>query len=222
MAADISFDHFNSKWVEENLGVTGYGTGRGSVTMFRIGELPAVLRHYQRGGLIGRFNKDKFIGLDPKTSRPFQEFSLLRLMQSEGLPVPQPVAAQLQRHGLLYSADLITKEISNAKTFLEHLQSGAKSTDDWVRLGRLIARFHNFGIDHTDLNVRNVLVDQAGELWLIDFDKCAQRPKGGWMDSNLARLKRSIEKEFAKDQSFLWQTSDWDVLRTSYEENLTR
>lgn len=213
---DVGRHHFDPDWVSANLDINGQSTGRASVLLYQLGDLPVVLRHYQRGGLVGRFNKDRFFGTNATQSRPFNEFSLLRMMRQDGLPVPRPIAARYQSLGLFYRADLITQEIQSSRTFLECLKTGDVREDTWVALGTLIERFHSAGIDHTDLNVRNILVGADGQFWLIDFDKCSKRTSGAWMDGNLARLRRSIEKEHTAAKDFDWHASDWDQLLEGY------
>src|SRR5690606_39607229 len=59
----------------------------------------------------------------------------------------------------------------------------------------LVARFHREGLDHVDLNAHNILFDEAGKGWMIDFDRCRMHiPATAWRERNLARLQRSLRK----------------------------
>ena len=69
------------------------------------------------------------------------------------------------------------------------------------RVGGMIRRFHQAGLDHVDLNARNILVDPSGAPWLIDLDRCRLRAAGEWQEGNLARLERSLGKFLAKPSS---------------------
>ena len=80
----------------------------------------------------------------------------------------------------------------------------------------MIRRFHAAGIDHTDLNIHNILLDDAGQSWLIDFDKCSRRAAGDWQQANLARLQRSLRKEKGKQPSLHWDESHWAMLLSGY------
>ena len=62
------------------------------------------------------------------------------------------------------------------------------------RVGQTIRRFHDVGLDHVDLNARNLLVGPQGEVFMIDLDRCRLRAPGRWQAGNLARLERSLEK----------------------------
>src|SRR6185503_20837625 len=103
----------------------------------------------------------------------------------EGLPVPQPVAAQVRRAGpLLYRCDLITRRIPGARSLAE-LVAGPAS---WEEAGRCVRRFHAAGVWHADLNAHNLLFDGDGRAHLIDFDRGERRvAAAGWQQANLAR-----------------------------------
>jgi len=62
------------------------------------------------------------------------------------------------------------------------------------RVGTTVRRFHDAGLDHVDLNARNLLVDPQGKVWLIDLDRCRRRQPGKWQEANLERLQRSLAK----------------------------
>ena len=53
-----------------------------------------VLRHFHRGGLVGRLNRDLYLRVGAPRCRAFREFDLLADMHVQGLPVPLPVAAR--------------------------------------------------------------------------------------------------------------------------------
>jgi 3-deoxy-D-manno-octulosonic-acid transferase len=80
---------------------------------------------------------------------------------------------------------------------------------------------HALGVDHTDLNCRNILLDAAGQPWLIDFDKCLRRPDGPWTQANIDRLQRSLRKEQAKHLGLHWQDADWQALLEGYRHTTT-
>ena len=61
------------------------------------------------------------------------------------------------------------------------------------------------------------MLDIENEVWLIDFDKCQIRQGSNWKNSNIARLKRSFEKEKRLDNIY-WQLADWQILISAYNE----
>ena len=56
-----------------------------------------ALRHYYRGGLWGKLNKDRYRFSVLETTRSFAEFHLLQRLYEAGLPVPKPIAARIQK-----------------------------------------------------------------------------------------------------------------------------
>ena len=212
----LSSEVFEPAFWQARNAVTGTATGRGTTFFVRHGEHELVLRHYRRGGLFGRLVKDLYAGLDPGNSRAMRELTLLASMRAEGLPVPAPIGARLRRVGPLYRADLLIARIPSAKDLLAVLQAAALRADQWQQIGAMIRRFHAAGIDHTDLNIHNILLDDAGQSWLIDFDKCSRRAAGDWQQANLARLQRSLRKEKGKQPSLHWDESHWAMLLSGY------
>ena len=213
----LSTDLFEPSFWQARNAVTGTATGRGTTWFVRHGAHDMVLRHYRRGGLLGRLVKDLYAGLNAGSSRAMRELALLAEMRAEGLPVPEPIGSRLRRVGPLYRADLLIGRISSASDLLVLLQAGPLSAGQWQQIGSMIARFHAAGIDHTDLNIHNILLDDAGQSWLIDFDKCGRRAPGAWQQANLARLLRSLRKEKELHSGLHWIEQDWLLLQEGYE-----
>ena len=74
---------------------------------------------------------------------------------------------------------------------------------------------HQAQVNHTDLNIHNILLDKQGKVWLIDFDKCYVQAGESWKNSNLQRLLRSFNKELNKRQ-IKWREADWQCLANAY------
>lgn len=180
--------------------VVGEAPGRGSSLFLQARDDEQwVLRPYQRGGLIAKLSQQRYIWLGVERTRAFREVRLTAALYEQGLPVPRPVACCVTRFGLTYEAALLTVRIPGARALASLLTNG--EADDLLlkRVGAMIKRFHQAGLDHVDLNARNILVDEAGKPWLIDLDRCRLRPPGKWQASNLQRLERSVVK-FAPSQ----------------------
>ncbi|MEH8016429.1 lipid IV(A) 3-deoxy-D-manno-octulosonic acid transferase [Rheinheimera muenzenbergensis] len=212
-------------WQQQGL-VSGQSTGRNTVWFVRQDDKQAVLRHYYRGGLIGKINKDCFWPVPLRQSRAMAEYALLWQMQSWGLPVPRPCAALYQPRRLLgitwaYRADILIERIEGATDLAQLLQQQSLSAAQWQQLGSMIARFHQHSVYHSDLNCHNILLDKQGKFWLIDFDKCALRAGNDWQQATLARLLRSLQKERGLHNSFSWQPQLWSALLHGYQQQLT-
>lgn len=209
-------------WQEKNA-IVGSAQGRGTTWFIATENAKSeasnwVLRHYFRGGLIGKVINDQYFFTGIEKTRAAREFSLLKAMRSLGLPAPKPVAFRVIKKGLFYRADLLSSRIENANDLVGILSK--KTIDDtlWQQIGKVIKAFHQQGIYHHDLNAHNILVDENKKVWLIDFDQGEQRShKNKWPEENMARLLRSFRKEVNRVANFQWQEENWQALLNGYQ-----
>lgn len=191
-------------------------SGRGPTYFFNQDEKHWVLKHYWRGGVIGKIFNDRYVWRSLETTRAYQELLLLNTLQSLELPSPIPIAARIIKHGLFYQADIITQAIDNNQSLVQRLKQPADNAL-WQNIGRTIARFHSNGIYHDDLNAHNILISERNEISLIDFDKGKVIKNGQqWMSKNLARLNRSLAKESTKGTINHFNTGNWSALMKGY------
>ncbi len=195
-------------WTSRDL-VTATAVGRGEVLFVESGDEGWVVRPYRRGGLIGRLIRRSYFYTGCDRSRSFRELRLLAAMQARDLPVPRPVAALCERHGLFYRACIITETIPHQTTLWQMIHAQLSDEPDErqndqqmlgtiTAVGRCIRRFHDAGVWHADLNAHNVLISDDDHISLIDFDRgrmseTAERDASE-ASSNLERLKRSVNK----------------------------
>ncbi|MEO7916712.1 MAG: 3-deoxy-D-manno-octulosonic acid kinase [Dokdonella sp.] len=222
---DAAIGAVDARWLDADywqaLGAAvSESAGRGSIVYVETPVGAAVLRHYRRGGMVSRFNADRYLWTGADRSRAFVEFRLLATLHDAGLPVPAPIAARYQRDRWRYRADLLTARIVNAQTLADHLQTGLIDPELAAAIGETIARFHVLGVCHADLNAHNILTDAEGKVWLLDFDRGRLRqPAIGWQQTNLARLRRSLLKLGA--QRYLdFDERFWHPLRAAYHAAL--
>ena len=191
--------------------------GRGTVYFVKIQDQPCVLRHYNRGGLVAKLTLDKYLWMGEHNTRSFKEWHLLNDMVKKQLPVPAPVAARYVRNGIYYKADIITREIPDIESLSDRLLGNSMTEQLWENIGECIAKFHNHGVFHMDLNVENIQIDQNNQVFLLDFDKGrVSEPLRRLSDSNLMRLKRSIAKVTQLKQ-LAFPSSGWDKCITKYK-----
>ena len=190
--------------------------GRGS-TMF-VGNVPRqfVLRHFMRGGFIGKFNRDKYLWTGENNVRSFAEWRLLAKMADFNLRVPRPAAARYVRTGPVYTADIITVRIPDVRPLSEFVTEGPQTPEFWAKLGADIQRFHAAGVYHADMNAYNLQIDKDGELWMLDFDRGELRQPGPWQQKTLSRLHRSLEKIRALDPKAHFRRAQWEALLEGY------
>lgn len=212
----IESGHFDPAWWARQDKLLGAAQGRGAAAFVDAGEGGWVLRHYRRGGLAAKLITDHYLWLGSARCRAFCEWRLLAELYQRGLPVPRPIAAYVRRGGLSYQADLITARLSGAETLAQFLQQQRLPSSQWQVLGTLIARFHNEGVYHHDLNAHNIMLGGAGEFSLIDFDKSRLRAHGAWKKANCERLLRSLRKLEGAGTEFYFTQSDWQALFGGY------
>lgn len=213
--------HFQPAWWAQQGRVIGSSTGRNMAWFVRGEQAEMVLRHYYRGGLLGKLCSDQFMLEAVERSRAMREFTLLQWMVDEGLPVPRPCAARYTRKGLSYRADLLITKIPNSRDLFHVLLDDDPLTEEvWQAIGQAVRQMHKKGIFHSDLNCHNILLDDQQKVWLIDFDKCERREPGDWQRSNCERLLRSLRKEREKHSQFGWHESDWSAFTAGYRGDL--
>lgn len=214
---EITADYFDGDYWQRNNAIIGSAFGRGITWFFKINQDEFVLRHYHRGGLVGKLIKDSYFYTGLKNTRAYQEFVVTQQLVDKQLPAPKPLAGQVIKQGLSYRADLITEKIADAQDLVAVLKTRALAAADYQKIGAMIRQFHDVGLWHADLNTHNIILDGEGKWWLIDFDRCKFKAAAdSWKQANLARLQRSFVKEQAKDAAFKWQAADWDLLLVGY------
>jgi 3-deoxy-D-manno-octulosonic acid kinase len=201
-------------WHAENK-VIGSATGRGTTWFIQLAKTQAALRHYHRGGLFGKLVSDHYLFTSWKNTRSIAEFTLLQTLSEQGVNVPQPIAARVQKKNFCYQADLLSEKIPNATDLVSILQQRALSEQEYRQIGLQIKKMHLAQVNHTDLNIHNILLDDNGKVWLIDFDKCYQQPTDTWKAKNMQRLLRSFNKE-RKKRAIQWRQENWLQLLQGY------
>jgi len=190
--------------------------GRGNAWFIRQGGQEWVLRHYRRGGWLRHLLADRYCWSGERRVRAFAEWRLLEVLRARGLPVPQPIAARYRRRLLCYRCDLITRRIAGAQPLSALLAAAPLAQLQWQAIGAAVAHLHRAGADHADLNAHNILVDGAGAVSVIDFDRGRLRRPGAWTAGNLRRLRRSLVKLAAAQPAARFTAAHWHLLTAGY------
>ena len=209
--------HFSADYWQQNDRIIGTSCGRRTTWFVKPDAKPWVLRHYWRGGLMAKLSDDLYFFSGIDYTRPIAELRLLEEMYHLGLPVPKPIAAKVEKVGLWYRGDILIQQIEAAKDLHALLSDTAMPSELWLQLGKQIARFHNLGVYHADLNIKNILLSDD-QFYLIDFDRGEMKtPHKSWQQSNIKRLRRSFEKEQAKLASLNFNEQNWQDLLSGYQ-----
>ncbi len=145
-------------------------SGRVQPVQAEIPDVGAVvIKHYRRGGLIRHLNKELYVRCGKP--RPQREYEMLERVRRLGVSSPQPLLWAV-RGRFVYRAFLITRKIERHRSLTDigrhepaRCQKAILKTAGQIRL--LIEN----GIHHVDLHPGNVLVDENGQVFIIDFDK---------------------------------------------------
>lgn len=215
---EIGEDRFTpSAWLHaEPVGGSLGSGGRGN-TMY-VGNVPRqfVLRHFVRGGLIGRLIHDSYLWTGENSTRPFVEWRMLAKMADKGLRVPRPAAARYRRRGAFYTADLITVRIPDVRPLSVCIAERSYDAGFWRSVGDAIRQFHAGGVYHADMNAHNLQIDAGGRLWMLDLDRGRLLEPGPWQPRTLARLHRSLEKIKTLEPNVHYSQENWEQFLEGY------
>lgn len=150
----------------------------------------AVLKWYRRGGVIAPILGDRYWFSGWESSRAWREWRLLADLWQQGLPVPRPFMAYVERHGRFYRCALMSAYIPQSfpisKLPLERLQDEAL----WSLVGQLLRQLCEAGVSHPDFNLSNILITEQRCLYCIDFDRAVYR--SGQIISPERQIKRLV------------------------------
>ncbi|MSR36946.1 MAG: 3-deoxy-D-manno-octulosonic acid kinase [Gemmatimonadetes bacterium] len=196
--------------------------GRGPVPVLTTPRGQWVVRRYHRGGMIAApLLGDRYLRIG--LPRPMREARASDEVRRRGIPTPRVMAGAVYPAGAFYRADLVTEFVAGAVDLayllFEEQRSRRERSDVLREVGRLLARTAAAGVEHADLNAKNVLVEQrkGGALPLfLDLDRCRVFPPGIRVDPRamLTRLCHSLRKHEGRSTRPL-AAEEWSVLSGS-------
>jgi 3-deoxy-D-manno-octulosonic acid kinase len=187
-----------------------------------------AVRHYRRGGAVGHVVRDWYWGVG--RTRPLRELAASLRARDRGVRTPAVVAGVVYRVPGFYRADLVTELVPGARSLVRELFEGAPergrppadtatAVRALVRAGRMVRSLEQARLLHSDLNAGNVLLDDAGQAWVIDLDRCRapthrDRASGPAMLSRLERSLRKLGTAYGRPLS----ETEWEALRHGFAE----
>ena len=173
----------------------------------------AVVRRFQRGGMIRHLNRDRYFGGD----RAGDELRATEAARAGGVRVPEVVAAGRIAAFPGYRAMLATRLIPGVEDLASlFARAPGRRLAALREAGRQIGWMHAAGVAHPDLNLRNLLAGPDGEVWVIDFDR-ARVVEGAFPLEQRARALVRLSRSATKLGSPLGD-DDWTALRDGYAE----
>jgi len=144
--------------------------GRTALTLEQIDEFgPVAIKTYCRGGWMRYLIKQRYLKLGK--TRAQIEFELLQLVRNLGINAPEPVA-YAHRGCIFYQAWLVSRAIKRPLSLALLSLKDKKKTRQAMEsvIGQISLLIRN-GILHVDLHPGNIVVDGAGQIFLVDFDR---------------------------------------------------
>lgn len=191
--------------------------GRAPLGEANVGGRRVLVRRYSHGGLAGKLlglaSGADLVHVFRDGARPFQELGLFARLAAVGVPVPEVAFARATRARWGWTLELGTyaleatpaAPVRDLAAWLAARQAGTVGPRASQRLarasGRLVARLHELGFHHADLQPANLLVvgDPAREspvVYALDLDRSRFRADMSREArvQNLARLWRHLRR----------------------------
>lgn len=170
--------------------------GRAVAYAIPLGDaLRVVVRHNVHGGMLARLTGDRFLA---PTRAPRELATALRL-SAAGVATPPVVAiVRYPAGGPFERADVATEEVAAAADLAHVLASRARHDAAAHATGALLASLARAGAHHADLNIKNILLQDAGSALracVLDVDRVVFRDDPAEVAArNWARFERSLRK----------------------------
>ena len=165
-------------------------------------KILVAFRKTVRGGPYGRLGIESTMGLYPRT---FLELNVAVAAEAGGAPVASPAGCYWKwgLGGIGYTGGYFSIFQEKAHCLGEELENWEltnptllKRRETLSHLGKALKKLHQCGVIHTDLTLRNVLVQPDGRCSFVDLDGAfvVKTVCNRSRISALSRLNRSLEK----------------------------
>ncbi len=144
--------------------------GRVAVKIMALPETgPVVIKSYRRGGMMTLLARERYLRTGQTRSQ--REFYFLNHAAQAGVSVPRPLI-YIAQGVLFYRAWLVTQEIKGHQSFATLAsEDPARAVQLMPSISKNIQLLIKNNILHVDLHPGNVLIDEKGQSYIIDFDK---------------------------------------------------
>lgn len=177
-------------------------TGRGAAWRMPHAGGDWIVRHYRRGGAVAHVLRDEY--LRTGAARPLRELRASVAARARGVATPEVLAGVVYPAGPFYRADLATRFIPDARDLAEVVLGERRAGPEervaaWHAAGVLLRAAFDAGVEHADLNLRNILIagGPAPRALLLDLDRAVVRERAvdeAARARMLERLRRSRRK----------------------------
>ena len=171
--------------------------GRGNAYHMQSNEDEWVVRHYSRGGAAARVLTDQYVRTG--VPRPLKELHASVAARARGVATPEVVASVIYPAGPVYRGDIATRYVPRSAPLADvaissERREAAVRIGAWRAAGRLMRAVFDAGVEHADLNLRNILIQMRDgaepEALLLDLDRAVVHSGPLSPDSRQAALER--------------------------------
>lgn len=172
--------------------------GRRPVVSGVLGGVRVVVKRIYHGGVLACIGRDAFL-----TSRRARlQVELAEYLSQRGIATAPVVFTSWRRTRGFVRCEAGFEEIPGGIDADQYFFGRSTLPESWEshasEIGTLVARLHQIGFLHADLNLMNFLFGRDGRTYILDLDK-TNLPKRSLSnrqrDRNLDRLERSIRKQ---------------------------
>jgi 3-deoxy-D-manno-octulosonic acid kinase len=189
-----------------NKGPLGVITSMRGRSPLRFIEPDMVVRTLVHGGIFRYITGKNFIS----PNRTIRELEVSAYLASQGIPTPEILSVRLIKGWFFYSIDVVSRLVPDSTDLLVYFEKDREDCRELFRkAGILTRKIHELGVYHTDLHIKNILLDSMGDLWVLDLDKAyhvALLPEF-MKKMNINRFMRSVKKWQAK--GIIYLQPDW-------------
>lgn len=171
-------------------------------------EPDLIIRELVHGGAFARLTRDLF--LSPQ--RSLRELIVSSHLINHGIRTPEILAIRMQQAGLCVRIRVISRLVPGSIDVLSYLQTPQKNTHElFERIGGLCRQMHDLRVYHTDLQLKNFLLDQDKHLWLLDLDNA-------WLLPGVPEMLRKRNHKRFFRSCHKWQSKGRIELPENYQQ----
>jgi tRNA A-37 threonylcarbamoyl transferase component Bud32 len=179
---------------------------RGRSTI-RIIQPDMLVRPLMHGGFFRHITGKNFIS----PARTLRELQISSFLVSRGILTPEILGARILEKGFFCNIDVVTRLVPGSTDLLAYLETSHSDGEQvLMESGKIIRRLHDSGVYHTDLHIKNLLLDNGKALWILDLDKAYRFSTlpAFLKKLNIKRFFRSLEKWSTQGRIHL--PANWD------------
>jgi tRNA A-37 threonylcarbamoyl transferase component Bud32 len=187
-------------------------SGRGIAWAIKPAGEYWLVRHYRRGGVIAPVLKDRYAAF--AGNRAMNELRVSIEAQARGIPTPEVVAAATYPGPLFTRFDIAVDFIDRARDLAQLLfEDRIVAADDIARAAAAIRTSLHYGLVHSDLNLKNILVTKSS-AYVLDLD-CCTLENGVASQVSAQRVKKRFLRSLMK-----WESQTGRVVSDEHHRTL--